>query len=249
MVRHRIPQLSPDPAGRFPDPATVTHPDGLLAWGGDLEPERLLRAYRQGIFPWYETAPILWWSPSPRAVLLPGFIHISRRLRRTLRGGGFRLSMDEDFVGVIDGCAAPRDDQRGTWITPELREAFIQLHHDGHAHSLEVWIDDDLAGGLYGLAVGKIFFAESKFHRRRDASKIALVALMHALQRWDFLLADCQVWNPHLERMGARLLDGDEFGAVLSAGTSRPDYIGNWQHRFQALAITPEQLAESGSTA
>lgn len=247
-MRHFIPQLAPDPKSRFPDPATVSHPEGLLAWGGDLRPERLLRAYRQGIFPWYEKPPILWWSPAPRAVFLPGHVHVSRRLRRTLRQGAFRLSMDADFSGVIDGCAAPRAQDGGTWITSELRAAFLDLHRAGHAHSLEVWLDDELAGGLYGLSQGKIFFAESKFHRRRDASKIALVALMHALHRWNFLIADCQVWNPHLERMGVRLLDGDEFRAVLAEGTQHEDQIGNWQARFAALQVQPQDLANCDSS-
>lgn len=249
MTRHHIPQLPPDPKADFPDPARLTHPEGLLAWGGDLHPDRLLRAYRRGIFPWYENPPILWWSPTPRAVLLPGHVHVSRRLRRTLRRGAFGLSMDEDFAGVIDGCAALRRDQAGTWITSELRAAFVDLHRAGHAHSLEVWMDGELAGGLYGLSQGKIFFAESKFHRRRDASKIALVALMHALQRWRFLLADCQVWNPHLERMGVRLLHGDEFRTVLAQGIGRADQTGSWRDRFAALKIDPEALADSGSVA
>jgi leucyl/phenylalanyl-tRNA--protein transferase len=249
MIQHLIPQLAPDPGAPFPDPAELTHPDGLLAWGGDLHPQRLLRAYRRGVFPWYQNPPILWWSPTPRAVLLPGHIYISRRLRRTLRQGAFRLSMDEDFVGVIDACAAPREDQAGTWITPDLRAAFVELHQAGHAHSLEVWINDELAGGLYGLSQGKIFFAESKFHRRRDASKIALVGLMHALDQWGFLLADCQIWNPHLERMGVRLLNGQEFRAVLAEGTGQADQTGSWRERFEALKSGPEDWPEITSVA
>lgn len=249
MTRHFIPQLAPEPEAAFPDPARLTHPEGLLAWGGDLHPKRLLVAYRQGIFPWYENPPILWWSPSPRAVLLPGHIHVSRRLRRTLRSTDFRLSMDEDFSAVIDGCAVRREDQAGTWITPELKAAFLELHRAGHAHSLEVWMGDELAGGLYGLSQGKIFFAESKFHRRRDASKIALVALMHALGRWNFLLADCQVWNPHLERMGVRLLDGDDFRAVLAQGVRQEDQTGSWRDRFEMLSLRPQDLTESASVA
>ena len=247
MTRHFIPQLGPEPTSPFPDPAAATHPEGLLAWGGDLHPQRLLHAYRRGIFPWYENPPILWWSPSPRAVLFPDHIHISRRLRRTLRGHACRLSMDEDFAGVIDGCAGPRAEQAGTWITPELRAAFLELHAMGHAHSLEVWNDEQLAGGVYGLGQGKIFFAESKFHRQRDASKIALVALMHALRRWGFLLADCQVWNPHLERMGVRLLSADQFQALLAEGIRRQDLVRCWHDRFARLAISPGELAEAGS--
>ncbi len=234
-----IPRLHPDPGAGFPDPARVLHPDGLLAWGGDLHPQRLLHAYRQGIFPWYgKGSPILWWSPDPRAVFIPGHVHVSRRLARTLRQGDFQLSMDRDFAAVIDGCAAPRADDEGTWITPELRDAFIELHRAGHAHSVEVRADGALIGGLYGLSIGKIFFAESKFHRRRDASKIALVALMDALAQWDFLLADCQVWNPHLERMGVRLLAGDDFRAILDEGTQRSDQVGSWRDRFDSLVTT-----------
>lgn len=236
MHRYPIPCLPPDPNAPFPDPAGNLHPDGLLAWGGDLHPNRLLNAYRQGVFPWYgEDSPILWWSPEPRAVLLPGHMHVSRRLARTIRQGIFKVSMDKDFAAVIDGCAGPRSDDGGTWITPELRSAFLHLHETGHAHSVEVRFDGELVGGLYGLSLGKVFFAESKFHRRRDASKIALVTLMQALEHWDFLLADCQVWNPHLERMGVRLLSGDEFRAVLRAGVDRPDQVGSWHERFLAL--------------
>lgn len=231
--------LHPDPRSAFPDPARSTHPDGLLAWGGDLAPQRLLRAYRQGIFPWYgQESPILWWSPEPRAVLLPGHLHISRSLARTLRRGRYSISMDRDFTAVIDACAAPRADSDDTWITAQLRDAFLELHRMGHAHSLEVWMDGELAGGVYGLALGKIFFAESKFHRRRDASKIALAWLLRALEHWDFLLVDCQVWNPHLERLGVRLLSGEDFRSVLEAGTQRADQVGCWTERMRAL--TPD---------
>jgi leucyl/phenylalanyl-tRNA--protein transferase len=249
MVRYPIKRLSADPRSPFPDPAEVTHPEGLLAWGGDLQPERLLSAYRNGIFPWYETPPILWWSPTPRAVMLPGHFHVSRSLRKSLRRFDFEFSMDVDFSAVIDACAAPRDGQAGTWITPEMRDAFIGLHESGHAHSLEVRKEGELVGGLYGLAMGKIFFAESKFHHHRDASKAALLALMNALQTWCFLLADCQIWNPHLERLGVRLLDGNEFRAVLAQGTTRKDIIGSWHTRFEELSISAVELAKTRSTA
>ena len=250
MNRFMIPRLGTSPESAFPDPGSSEHPDGLVAWGGDLEPKRLLRAYRNGIFPWYgEGSPILWWSPEPRAVMLPGHADVSRRLARTLRQGRFCVSMDLAFCDVIDGCAAPRAEDEGTWITPELRAAFIQLHQQGHAHSFEVWMDGELAGGLYGLALGKIFFAESKFQRRRDASKIALVQLLRALQAWEFLLLDCQIWNPHLERLGVRLLDGVRFRRVLEVGTEIEDRIGPWTRRlenwgkeadtFQVLAERP----------
>ena len=250
MSRHYIPRLHPDPCSGFPDPADVFHPDGLVAWGGDLHPKRLLNAYRHGIFPWYgEDSPILWWSPEPRAIFLPGHVHVSRRLQRTLRQGKFQVRMDSDFAGVIDGCAEPRADDAGTWITPELRRAFLDLHRAGHAHSVEVEMNGELVGGLYGLSQGKIFFAESKFHRYRDASKIALVMLLWALEQWDFLVVDCQIWNPHLERLGVRLIGGEEFRALLREGTERPDVIGSWEKRFEALRQDPRELAESFGSA
>lgn len=237
MSRHAIPRLDPSADAPFPDPSVSQHPDGLVAWGGGLEPERLLRAYRSGIFPWYgDGSPILWWSPEPRAVMLPGQASVSRRLARTLRAARFAVSMDLAFAEVIDGCAAPRKDHDGTWITAELRSAFIELHRRGLAHSFEVWMDGELAGGVYGLALGKIFFAESKFHRRRDASKIALVLFLRALQAWEFLLLDCQIWNPHLERLGVRLLDGDSFRRVLDVGTQLAEPAGSWTARLEALS-------------
>ncbi len=234
MNRYMIPRLGSDPDSPFPDPGLSEHPEGLVAWGGDLDPQRLLRAYRAGIFPWYsDGSPILWWSPEPRAVMVPGQADVSRRLARTLRQGRFCVSMDLAFAEVIDGCAEARADDEGTWITPALRSAFIELHGQGHAHSFEVWMDGELAGGLYGLALGKIFFAESKFHRRRDASKIALVLMLRALKSWGFLLLDCQIWNPHLERLGVRLLDGARFRQVLTVGTSTADVVGPWTTRLE----------------
>lgn len=241
MHRYRIPQLGASADSPFPDPSACQHPEGLLAWGGGLEPERLLRAYQAGIFPWYgEDSPILWWSPEPRAIMLPGQASISRRLERTLRQARFAVSMDLAFAEVIDGCAAPRQDEAGTWITPQLRAAFIELHRRGLAHSFEVWMDGELAGGVYGLALGKIFFAESKFHRRRDASKIALVLLLRVLQAWDFLLLDCQIWNPHLERLGVHVLDRPRFQQAVARGTAMADEVGSWTGRLAALG---ERLA------
>ncbi len=179
--------------------------------------------------------------------MLPGHFHVSRSFRKSLRRFNFKFSMDADFPAVIDACAGPRDGQSGTWINRQMREAFIRLNDSGHAHSVEVTKDNELVGGLYGLAIGKIFFAESKFHRHRDASKAALLALMEALEAWDFLLADCQIWNPHLERLGVRLLDGDQFRGVLAQGTARKDLIGSWNGRFEKLSISATQLAETPS--
>lgn len=211
--------LDARPDAPFPDPLACNHPDGLVAIGGDLSRTRLLNAYRRGIFPWYEPGgPILWWSPDPRAILIPGHVHVSRRLARTLRQRRFRITIDTDFVAVIDGCAAPRDEHAGTWITEEMRAAYIDLHAHGDAHSLEVWRDERLVGGLYGVAIGRIFFAESKFHYERDASKIALVELMRLLERRGYLLCDCQLWNPHLEHFGVRMVARGDFLRLVGHG-------------------------------
>ncbi|MBS3747182.1 MAG: leucyl/phenylalanyl-tRNA--protein transferase, partial [Wenzhouxiangellaceae bacterium] len=186
--RHAVRQfavlvLDKNPDAPFPDPRQCEHPDGLVAVGGDLSRTRLLNAYRHGIFPWYEPGgPLLWWSPDPRAVLIPGHMHVSRRLARTLRQKRFEITVNRDFAAVVDGCAAPRDDAAGTWITPEMRRAYLHLHESGDAVSLEVRRQGRLVGGLYGVAIGRMFFAESKFHYERDASKIALVELMRRLE-------------------------------------------------------------------
>ena len=226
-----VARLRDSPDSPFPDPAVNQREDGLLAWGGDLHPTRLLGAYSHGIFPWYEApGPILWWSPEPRAVMLPGGMYLSKRLRRTLRQGRYRVEADRAFDEVVAACAEPRDDQDGTWITPEMRAAYGHLHTMGHAHSIEVRDTDGdaLIGGLYGVAIGRIFFAESKFHRRRDASKIALAALMRALGEWEFMLCDCQLWNPHLERLGVRMLSGELFRAALARGVVEDAAIDDW---------------------
>lgn len=239
MTRIPIAQLDPAPDSPFPDPADCRHPDGLLAWGGDLHPQRLLNAYRQGIFPWYEVdSPILWWSPEPRAVMIPGHMHIPKRLRRTLRQGRFEARADTDFDHVIRACAASREGQNGTWITPHMQGAYRRLHRLGHAHSIEILIDGALAGGVYGVAIGRIFFAESKFHRRRDASKVALAVLMKALESWGYLLADCQLWNPHLERLGVRLLSGQDFRNIVEAGVNQPEPDQAWQADLAGVNLT-----------
>lgn len=239
MKRYHIPQLGKDPASPFPAAGQSDHPEGLVAWGGDLSPTRLLNAYRAGIFPWYEHgSPILWWSPEPRAVFIPDQWQPPRRLARSLRQGRFEISIDEQFAEVIDGCAGPRLGQTGTWITPAMRRAYLELHRNGHAHSIEVLEQGQLIGGLYGVAIGKVFFAESKFHHRRDASKIALAVLLRCLECWGFLLADCQIWNPHLERLGVRLLSGQEFRAVVDQGAEREDLIGNWSERLREVNLS-----------
>jgi leucyl/phenylalanyl-tRNA---protein transferase len=205
-----------DPA-RFPDPFyALNEPNGLLAVGGDLSPVRLLNAYRQGIFPWYSDGqPILWWSPNPRAVLFPEKLNISRSLRKKLRQQRFRITLDCDFAGVIDACSEPRAEQGGTWITEEMKQAYIRLHEIGFAHSVECWEEDKLVGGLYGLSMGKVFFGESMFTRRSDASKIAFAHLVAQLKLWNFRLIDCQVESEHLTSLGAEPIPREQFLDLL----------------------------------
>jgi leucyl/phenylalanyl-tRNA--protein transferase len=188
----------------FPDPR-LAGPEGLLAVGGDLSPPRLLLAYSLGIFPWYGRGePLLWWSPDPRCVIVPREVHVSRRLGRTLRQGRFAVTCNCAFDRVIDACAEIRlQGGEETWLVPEMQAAYRRLHALGYAHSVEVWLDGELAGGLYGVAVGKFFFGESMFHQATDASKVALVTLCRQLAVQRFELFDCQVPNPHLFRMGA----------------------------------------------
>lgn len=235
-----VPRLGDAADSPFPDPLSSRREDGLLAWGGDLEPERLLNAYRQGIFPWYEdSGPILWWSPEPRAVMLPDGMHISRRLRRSLRQARFSVAADSRFEEVIKRCAEARESDGGTWITADMHNAYCRLHRLGHAHSIEI-LDHQgaLVGGLYGIAIGRIFFAESKFHRRRDASKIALAVLMQALKEWGFLLCDCQLWNPHLERLGVSLLSGELFQAALARGTGEKASVQDWSRQIHDVDLS-----------
>ena len=215
---------------RFPSIGkALRHPDGLLAAGGDLSTPRLLAAYAQGIFPWYEEGqPILWWSPDPRAVFLPDSIRISRSLRKTLRQNRFEISFDRAFPEVVQGCAEPRSYGTGTWITSEMMDAYNRLHHEGHAHSIEVWDESGLAGGLYGLAIGEVFFGESMFSRIRDASKVALVRLAEELFVCGFVLIDCQVDSPHLQSLGATLLRRSKFLGLLKEHCAVPEPIDPW---------------------
>jgi leucyl/phenylalanyl-tRNA--protein transferase len=207
-----------DPDTHFPDvELALTEPDGLLAIGGDLTVARLLDAYRQGIFPWYgQGQPILWWSPDPRLVLFPDALRISRSLRKTLRRRRFEVTMDRDFAAVISACAGPRAGKDGTWITRAMQTAYIRLHQSGHAHSVECRLDGELAGGLYGVAIGRVFFGESMFARTSDASKVAFVWLVRQLQRWGFRLIDCQIHTRHLASLGARDLPRRQFSRMLA---------------------------------
>jgi leucyl/phenylalanyl-tRNA---protein transferase len=190
----------------FPPPElALQQPNGLLAAGGDLSPERLLDAYAQGIFPWFgREDPLLWWSPDPRMVLYVGELKLSRSLRRTIRAGRFRITTDTAFSAVIAGCAEPRPGQDGTWITPEMHSAYCRLFEMGYAHSVEAWAGDRLAGGLYGVSMGRMFFGESMFARERDASKVAFVHMVSQFARWKMPLIDCQMPTSHLATLGAR---------------------------------------------
>ncbi len=218
-------------ASAFPplDHALVD-PNGLLAIGGDLSVDTLLSAYRQGIFPWYSPGqPILWWSPDPRAVLLPAAVHVSRSLAKRMRSDRYELRFDSDFAAVIDACAAPRAADAGTWITAEMRSAYLELHAQGHAHSIECWRDGQLCGGLYGVAVGSAFFGESMFSRERDTSKIALVSLCQALNGWGYGLLDCQVHSDHLASLGAGVMPRAQFAARLAGLVDKAPAAHAWQ--------------------
>lgn len=202
----------------FP-PVDNATPDGLLAIGGDLSPQRLVLAYRSGIFPWYtETDPILWWSPDPRCVIFPRQFKPSRSLQKSMRNRGYRFTLDSAFEQVIEACAGPRKTQQGTWLSPPMRKAYIRLARLGIAHSAEVWQDNELAGGLYGIALGSVFFGESMFSHRTDASKVAYARLNEKLLTWGFDMVDCQVTSPHLLRLGAREISREAFMKRLECG-------------------------------
>lgn len=223
-----IPWLQPDdPPTAFPAVETaLVDPDGLLCAGGDLSPARLLEAYRRGIFPWYsEGQPILWWSPDPRTVLFPGEFKVSRSLEKTLRNRGFTTSVDRAFGAVMERCADPGLRPEGTWISPQMRSAYLRLHELGFAHSIETWDGEALVGGLYGVALGRVFFGESMFSVVRDASKVALHALVGSLLERGYRLVDCQVASAHLLTLGARALPRREFVRELDAaiGDLQPD--------------------------
>jgi leucyl/phenylalanyl-tRNA--protein transferase len=231
------------PNSPFPDVSLAERePDGLLAVGGDLSVPRLVNAYRHGIFPWFNAGdPILWWSPDPRTVLVPSRLHVSRSLRKTLRRGLFEVTMDRAFDRVIAACAGPRPDSEGTWLVPQMIRAYEQLHREGWAHSVEVWSNGELVGGLYGVAIGRAFFGESMFSRASDASKVALVHLCRTLEEWDFGLVDCQVLTGHLLRMGAAQIAREDFVELLDRLCAHPEPPGSWYQRspIQARRTTP----------
>ena len=215
--------LDPDPENiDFPHPDyALTEPDGLLAVGGDLSPARIINAYVHGIFPWYSNGqPVLWWSPNPRAVLFPEKLHVSRSLKKLIRQGKFTTTLDTAFEQVIHACAlTPRTDQDGTWITTEMEQAYIQLHKIGIAHSAECWLDDQLVGGLYGLALGKVFFGESMFSHQSNASKVAFVHLLDELKKANYALIDCQVTTDHLLTLGAEEIPRNQFLKLVEQNT------------------------------
>ena len=221
----------------FPSPEeALTEPNGLLAIGGDLSPARLLTAYYNGIFPWYSPyQPILWWSPDPRGILPVAQLHISRSLRKTLNKTSLRFTVNHAFMDVVTACAAPRRYSEDTWITSEFMQSYAVLHEMGQAHSVEVWDNDQLVGGLYGLSVGKLFCGESMFHRQTDASKLALVALCQHLSRYDAPLIDCQMQNSYLETMGVQEWPRAEFLRQLAQLREQSCPTECWQPQVLTL--------------
>lgn len=212
----------------FPDPET-SDKQGLLAIGGDLAPDRILQAYSQGIFPWYEPGcPILWWSPNPRLILLPKEFKPSNSLKKSLKKP-FRFSIDTAFKEVIFACSSSADRKDKTWITNEMIDAYTQLHHMGYAHSFEVWRNNDLVGGLYGISLGRAFFGESMFHHVTDASKMALHYLCSIMQAWDFDFIDCQLPSIHLQKLGAKIISRHEFLFLLEKTLEYPNKAGTWK--------------------
>ncbi len=204
-------------------------PNGLLCAGGDLSPRRIIDAYSQGIFPWFsEGDPILWWSPDPRMVLFPAELKVSRSLRKTLARGAYETRVDTAFGAVIEQCAAPRDGQSGTWIVPEMVAAYTDLHERGFAHSVESWRDGELAGGLYGIQLGNVFFGESMFSRAPDASKVALVRLVERLRAAGVGLIDCQQATAHLASLGAREIPRAAFAKLLEDSIQYPPSGERW---------------------
>lgn len=226
----RLPLLDPDAWDRFPNPCeAMSEPNGLLAFGGDLSPQRLLAAYRRGIFPWYSDGePILWWSPDPRCVLHTAHLKANRSLRRTVARRNWRFTVDCAFQEVMRGCAAPRADASGTWIGTKMIEAYAALHEQGHAHSVEVWEGKRLVGGIYGVAIGCMFYGESMFSRESNASKSALMVLAHLLRGWGFPLIDTQVANPHTLSLGAEEIARTDFLAHVSELVTCAGKPGSW---------------------
>jgi leucyl/phenylalanyl-tRNA--protein transferase len=234
----RLPLLDPEAWDRFPDPRhALAEPNGLLAFGGDLSPQRLLAAYTLGIFPWFsEGEPILWWSPDPRCVFRTETARINRSLRRQLTGRQWRLTVDHAFDQVIRACAAPRANESGTWLVPAMIDAYVQLHRQGHAHSVEVWDGERLVGGIYGVAVGRLFCGESMFSAESGGSKVALIALARLLHEMDFPLIDTQVSNAHTLSLGAIEIPRAQFLQQVVQLGQRSGLVGSWS------AFTPRLI-------
>ncbi len=232
-----IPWLSPQNLDFPPVEYAMDEPNGLLAAGGDLNPDRILAAYRQGIFPWFNPGdPILWWSPNPRTVIFPETHHVSKSLRKTLRKGVYRVTFDRAFVQVMQGCAAPRNYANGTWISEAIIASYTELHRRGFCHSVEVWLGDELVGGLYGLALGKVFFGESMFSRADNASKVGFTYLVRTLRDWGFQLIDCQVANEHLFSLGAKEIPREDFQELLLNFTN---LASNYPQTWSNIALAP----------
>ena len=235
----RLHWLDPrNPRQPFPSAnQAMRDPNGLLAIGGDLSATRLLSAYAQGIFPWYNPdEPILWWCPDPRAVLFPTDFHVSRSLARRLRKHDYAVTANRAFPAVLEACSAPRTRGRGTWLGPEMKQAYQDLHERGHAQSIEVWQDRELAGGLYGVSLGRAFYGESMFSSMDDGSKVALYYLCRQLRAWDFELMDCQISSPHLATLGAVELPREQFLARLRAAVAQPGPTGRWRFDIEVPA-------------
>jgi len=228
----------------FPHPE-YADPDGLLAIGGDLSPDRLILAYKSGIFPWYNHKPILWWSPSKRPLIFPRLFKMSRSLYQTLKKDIYRVSFDKDFVTVIKGCAtAPRKDSTGTWITEEMIEAYTLLPKLGFAHSVEVWFNDNIVGGLYGISIGRAFFGESMFTLMKDASKVAISCLVEHLILNNFYFIDCQITNKHLIRLGAYEIPRSVFLILLKEAVQKETLTNKWDRDFEFTSKTAKFLKE-----
>lgn len=230
-----------EPAQPFP-PVELADPSGLIALGGDLSPERLLSAYSAGIFPWYNPGEIIqWYCPDPRSVLLPTDLRVSRSHRRSVARADYAVSMDRAFAEVMARCAAPRAGEDGTWIGSDMMDAYLRLHQLGHAHSVEVWRDGELVGGLYGVARGRSFAGESMFSRARDASKVALYWLCAQLTAWDFALVDCQVTSDHLGSLGAVDIPRADYLRLHARAAARPGLPGPWRFEIPVPAA-PDHL-------
>lgn len=211
--------------------------NGILAIGGDLSPERLIEAYSNGIFPWYsQDDPIIWWTPDPRFVLFPGEVKLSRTTKQVVRRKIFEITYDKSFITVITECQKPRKSEQSTWITGEMLDAYIKLHNSGLAHSVEAWKDGKIAGGLYGISLGRCFFGESMFTLESNASKAAFVTLVSKLQELNFLIIDCQVYTDHLKQFGARQIPRSDFIKHIKKGLQHKTLIGNWGNMTQFAA-------------